>query len=381
MSSPALTGALALSVGETRLTLWEVARLAPGDVVVTEHLAGESNFLLFNNLPIGLGEVVVIGQILGIRVVDNTARSTYRVQPGRSEALTDTLPAVVALGPVAASLEDLRGLARGSFVNLGIPVETEANAQLWVCGLPVAKGRVVVVGENMGLRVTQRLASFSMPDRVLQSGNLAEKDRGFKDYDFTRPDRFTVRQIRALTELHQLFRRNLDYSLETDSRWAGLQLALMDQCTLGEARQLLADEGLAEYRTYVQGAGSSRDAEPPRVLFEAPGTPNPWSAEVREQLLSWSTDLGFLARNPVFLHLGPASVAEESLVVDCLKGGWRHTVDFRLNPLPPQPIPPAVPEHEMVIVVTFRSGSNPRATLGLVYPFVTLEPYLGILAD
>jgi len=35
----------------------------------------------------------------------------------------------------------------------------------------------------------------------------------------------------------------------------------------------------------------------------------------------------------------------------------------------------------MAIVVTFRSGSSPRATLGLVYPFVTLEPYLGVLAD
>ena len=59
---------LAVEIGRTRMTIGEALALGPGSIVTLERLAGEPVDLLVNGKPIARGEVVVIGEELGVRI-------------------------------------------------------------------------------------------------------------------------------------------------------------------------------------------------------------------------------------------------------------------------------------------------------------------------
>src|SRR6185369_5328176 len=111
MNSNSLTGRLVLSLGETLLSAWEAAKLQPGDVVLSNREAGFPHFLLFNNLPIGLGEVIVTDSALSVLVVDTDFRPSFRVDPGRLDALGEKAPAFIGFGAKDMALDELVRLA------------------------------------------------------------------------------------------------------------------------------------------------------------------------------------------------------------------------------------------------------------------------------
>ena len=59
---------LSVELGRTQATVSEVLTLAPGAVVTLDTLAGEEVDLLANGTAIARGEVVVVGDKLGLRV-------------------------------------------------------------------------------------------------------------------------------------------------------------------------------------------------------------------------------------------------------------------------------------------------------------------------
>ena len=68
-------------------------------------------------------------------------------------------------------------------------------------------------------------------------------------------------------------------------------------------------------------------------------------------------------------------------MLSCLRGGWKNLVDLNLRPVPaddPFARNPWIPPRDMVIQVSF-NGTDGRPALVIVYPYLTLEPLLGVL--
>jgi len=383
MKPSAIPGRLSFSIGETLLSSWEAARLAPGEIVLTSRQAGYPGFVLFNNLPLGLGEVVVLDQTLAVRLVDTDFRPSFLVDPGRVDTLGEMVPSWVDLGGFDVDLEALTSLGPDSFVNLGVHRTDTSNAILWFAGVPLARGTVVVVGELMGLRITERLLTLPVPPLVRQSGNLADRVSAAqaKDYDFSRPDKWSRNQLRRIEEVHRLFQRNLEASLPEVARRLGAGGLLVDQCTLGEARELLAGWDLPSRWTWEHGAQRrSRPMAPglPVQVFEAPDCALPLTAATRRFLGDLASSRGQVNRRPVFLHAGPWLTDGVALVTDCLRTGWKRLVDFRLDEAEAPSVD--LPDHEMVLLVVLRSAEGVPA-LALVYPFLTVEPYANVLGS
>lgn len=386
MDHKPVRGRFSFSVGETLLTSWEAGTLAPGDIVLTSREAGYPGFVLFNNLPLGVGEVVVLDGTLGVRVVDTDFRPSFSVDPGRVDELGEVLPAVIELGSFDVDLESLRGLGRNSLINLG-SADGSPNAVLRYAGVALARGTVMVVGELMGFRVDERLVAATPGGRIRQSGNLSDATTSVaKVYDFSRPDKFSVTQIRRLGEIHRLFQRHLESALPSVASLLGgrTDALLVDQCTLGEARSLLAAEGLPLAATWEHGGrarASSRNEAPPRY-FETDDCPRPASPRLRAWLATLQEGKT-PAQRPVFLHAAREwSSAELEVAADALRMAWKKYLDFAIEALA-EGIGPAndLDAGEMVILIVLRPRADGRPELALVYPALVLEPYLNLLGS
>lgn len=61
---------ITVELGRARMTIKEVLALSPGTVVELNRVAGEPVDILINGKPIAKGEVVVLGDMFGVRVTD-----------------------------------------------------------------------------------------------------------------------------------------------------------------------------------------------------------------------------------------------------------------------------------------------------------------------
>lgn len=61
---------ITVELGRARMTIKEVLSLGPGTVVELNRVAGEPVDILINGKPIAKGEVVVLGDMFGVRVTD-----------------------------------------------------------------------------------------------------------------------------------------------------------------------------------------------------------------------------------------------------------------------------------------------------------------------
>lgn len=59
-----------VELGRAKMTIKDVLALGPGTVVELNRIAGEPVDILINDKPIAKGEVVVIGDMFGVRVTD-----------------------------------------------------------------------------------------------------------------------------------------------------------------------------------------------------------------------------------------------------------------------------------------------------------------------
>jgi flagellar motor switch protein FliN/FliY len=59
-----------VELGRARMTIRDVLSLGPGTVVELNRIAGEPVDILINGKPIAKGEVVVLGDMFGVRVTD-----------------------------------------------------------------------------------------------------------------------------------------------------------------------------------------------------------------------------------------------------------------------------------------------------------------------
>jgi flagellar motor switch/type III secretory pathway protein FliN len=393
-------GTLSVSIGEGWLSSFQASNLKRGDVVRSTHIAGTPSPLFFNGVKIGLAEVVVLGEIFGARIVGVPIHTEPSVEPGIKDDLIELLPTMIRLGSIQVSLEDLKGVGPQSIISLGKPLSTDEDCELVVAGLPAARGRVVVLGEEMGMRITRAYGTAFKETNIRSSRFLVEKDSPgvkIKDYDFKKPDKFTWAAIMKIAEVHGHFLRNLAVRLPETSRTlaTGAESLFVDQCTYGEALEMLPEKAFGRFAaenaswrpTSAEEAASVHPSN--RMLLEEEGTAHPLPGDVRAAIERyWGESGGMLSRNPIFFFHGEALKTlfagrdGREALLSCLRGGWKNVVDLNLKPYQAAAGAPDFPElnqYEMVVIVGVKDRHTGKPAMAILYPYLTLEPYLGIL--
>jgi flagellar motor switch/type III secretory pathway protein FliN len=396
-------GTLAVSIGEGWLSSFQASTLKTGDVVRSAHIAGQPSTLFFNGMKIGMAEVVVMGEYLGARIVGAPFRGEPPVEPGIKDDVIELLPTMISLGSVKVSLKELSGIGPRSIISLGKPLSTEEDCELLVAGLPAARGRVVVLGEEMGMRITKVYGTTFKETNIRSSRFLVEKgvpEVEVKDYDFKRPDKFTRAAIMRIAEVHGYFLRNLAARLPEASAVlaAGAEGMVVDQCTYGEALELLPRKAFARFAAenaswrpapVEAGGAAAHPGSSNRMLLEEEGTSNPLPKGIRDAVSHyWDESIGMVSRSPVLVFYGGALKASldgedgREALLSCLRGGWKNMVDLNLKPYTPAEGGsdfPALNQYEMVIAVGVKDRDKSGYAMAILYPYLTLEPYLGIL--
>jgi flagellar motor switch/type III secretory pathway protein FliN len=395
-------GTLTVVIGQGWLSSFEVGSLKVGDVVRTGQIAGRPAMIRYNGCEMGPCEVVIIGDLFGARVTGTEPLCDAVPVPGTRDDLAELLPTEVVLGSIEVSPEELHGVGRNTIVSLGTPFSESADAELRAAGMPLARGKVVVIEEEMGIRIAEVLARPSMEADIRASGFLLDPNtrRRVKDYDFRRPDKFTKIAIDNIHDTHILFLRNLGVRLPdiAASLPSGPAQAATDQCTFEESQHwmaaagrftLFAAENLGARRPEHDPTDGSRWAARGKALLEENGTAHPVAPESRRFIDELENVRDYVNRQPVLIYHRAGTAVSEALrrggtpeaLLACLRGGWKNLVDLNLKPVPaddPFAREPWIPAHDMVILVSFDAPDG-KPALVIVYPYLTLEPLMGVL--
>lgn len=383
-------GTFSVEIGNTGISIFEAGGLAPGDVVLTETEAGCPHRALYGDAPIGLCEMIVFGRekTMGARVVDSEYFPGQTRLPRRQDVLGEVLPASVRIGRVSFDLTIAHRLERNAVINLDTPSSGPENAYLSLAGVPIATGTVAILDERYGIRLDRIVRAFPRVAGVRTTGAVVRSDQveELLIFDFSRPDCFSRDQIGKLAAIHRLVAGNLG------PFFPGLQLARIDQMTFAEARNFFKKQGLQEIETMELVRRPAPNGGPPGkerradLLYEAPDCTRPLSPESRETIEQSNSLQGIMQRSPVFFYANPdpatggRDLSRAGDIPGAVSAGWRDLVDFRLNELRDQDEAIVVPDYEMTVIVEFTdTGDRPAA--GLLYPYLTLEPYLAILGQ
>lgn len=401
-------GLVTIRIGEGFLSPYELATLSVGDVIRTDQVVGRRLSLQFNGIPIASCEFVPVGPLFMAWINSVEPPPGSGNGPGVMEEMTELLSFTIRGGSVRLSLEQLRGVGPSSLISFGAPVSTTEDVELNVMGIPAARGKLVVIDQQFGIRITRMVGeAFSAPN-VRASGYLVndlEALNRVKDYDLSRPDRFTPGTISRIAEIHRYFLRYVGIRLPELGK--ALQMKRdryggVDQCTYGEWRgescpdrwRLLVAENVP-WR-FRWGGYKGEETARNRVSLSLV---EPEDAEVRvSDELRGAIVHDILERNAripwrnllvvAYRSDGPLAAALEKqeireTLLDCLKAGWKNVVNLNLQWLPSDdPIlaegQQVTPDGGMVITAAFTDQEG-RPQAYIVYPDVTLEPMMSVL--
>lgn len=393
-------GKLSVSIGEGYLSAYEVSVLKVGDVVETVNLAGEGYPVFLNGYFLFTAEVVIIGKVFALRVASLLPAGVEAQPPANPDEAIEMLPFTVRFAEIEVCLHELIGVGPGTFINLDTLYSDVENAELLVAGIPVARGKVGVTYENMTLRITEITADVDITAdlEVRSSGSLLEARRlgeHCKDYDFRRPDKFSRNAIERMKDLHGLFMRNLHLKYRIFDNYN----LIGDQLTFGE---LLRDFSVENYHYLLvqnrpwssqirtaQQAGK-RSLQPSTYYLEPENARHPATEEQREFIRKIVTGDERSFRDGVFLLLsksGPVDrLAREKEDIDfllaSLRGAWKTlvTMNFQLTKTTDSVDEiKIIHENDMILMIIVRDEEAQLDLMYIVYPYLTLEPYMGVL--
>lgn len=339
--------ALTVDVGTGWIARYEFEGLTVGSVIRSTLEAGMNSTARLNGEFFACVSVIVVAdsqkEFLGAFISNFEETENMRPGPARGDEATELLPFAVRMCSIQIKMRDLDGTGLYSVINFDSKISEENDAELIVAGIAVAKGKVVVIGENMGLRVTELLCKMPQGSLPRMTGSVfplnysAEK---IKNYNFRMPDCFTKRAIMRAETIHREFLRGYQSRFPETGEW---KLDFIDQLNYGEwlddkakpAGQFLSFRPAVRRRDYVK-EGISR--LPKKFLVEASAAAFPFSGNCITGLRDWAARL--LEKTealPFQIALGPQSktVLEKDPGFDiglaCLRNGWFALGDIRIG--------------------------------------------------
>ena len=380
-------GVLSVSIGEGWLSSFEAGAMKVNDVVCSAKLAGFPATIFFNAHFLCHCEVVIFKDIFGVRVTGMEPGDDPRMEAGIKDEAIEILPFRIILGSIDISLAQLRGMSPGTFVSLGKPYSEAVDATLEVAGIPAGEGKVACINENMGIRLTKVHDNDFAEDNIRTTGNLYNGDvpiTHVKNYNYKRPDKFSRNAIDRVRVIHQLFANNINTKMPA---LPPFDVAALDQCTLGEALEGIGADDLMyvvihnRRHSPYPSAGENQAA----LLIEEEGTEHPVSDESKALLRKMVTGDGKVFDKPIFMCLSPGTEIDTDLsaVVACLRGAWKNLLDLTLEIVSlskKEDDIRIISDNELVIAVELAHTDAPENQLVIIYPYITLEPFIRILS-
>jgi len=318
-------------------------------------------------------------------------------RPRRGDRAGDLVPYAVRLSTVRVRMRDLEGTGISTFINLDRTLEGNCGAELVVSGIAVASGTVVVIGENMGMRIVTVDAELPQGSFPRTTGSVLAPGYGaevVKDYNFRMPDCFTKRAITRFHAIHLDFLRSWLARLPSNTAW---QLSLVDQLNYGEWLDDVAGRAMtvasfapARRERVYEREGAPR--LPETFLVEAPVARYPIGETELAEIRSWAeTRLGHTDEIPFQLALdSPAASAtgdaDFEITLACIRNGWLDVGDLRIGRdagasgagLSSKPyFSAAADRSRMILLARFTRSDGSR--MDIVYPQSLLAPYLPAL--
>lgn len=384
---------LSLVIGKTWLSKWEVCRLAVGDIIRTPSVCGRPYLLTLNDRYLCRGEIVVLGGRFGTRLTGFDAEPQGPDRPAVEE-IFELLPVEVRLTACQAyAMHELDGLIAGAIVEFEAPYREDEDADLVVCGVAVARGKVVSLGETFGLKLTQVNGAHPSQEPPRISFNRVEAAAAgalaVKPYNWKRPDKFTRGAITRIRRTHELFLENAPFFHPV---FAGWKVTAIDQCAFYEEKGRLAAMGhlavIRAPRAMGPSRGPSVSVQSPKVAIQPQGSTNPpLPPSFVEYLKGKGSNPNSFEAQAILLACKKGSAVAEALkgtpheaILQPLRNGWKHVVavDFAVDRVVTEMgQAEIVPDNDMVISVTL--GGPGGDEVMLIYPYIMLEPYLPYL--
>ncbi len=393
-----MKGRLDLALGGGWISRHEASTLEAGRIIRSDRLAGTGQELRFNGERFASCDVLVVGEgkrtAFCPRVSSLEGERSPGPEPVRGEEATELLPFSIRMGSAEARLSDLSGLGKRSVIDMGIDAARPENGILLISGHEAARGVVCVVGENMGLRITEVLArtapgaEFRTTGNLLEAGYAGEK---IADYDFSRPDFFTRAELEGIEEVHADFLRSLTAALP--GALGGLRLACVDQLNFREFLDALPAEGGSLLVAPTSPARAREETRlPTKPILRLSTAPFP-----EERILSWMRKDAMRGSGAAVFAEGTAlgtgtdgedgSAPRREAIFAALRDAWKRRGS--LAPVPSEEIPagpgafpaalaPWVDEYEMIALASFKMGD--AWALNIAYPARALEPVMKALS-
>jgi flagellar motor switch/type III secretory pathway protein FliN len=232
---------LTVDVGTGWISRYEAEGLAAGSIVRSSAEAGNPCIVRVNGGFFAQGSVAVVDgagepptALLGAFLESFDEPENVFPRPARGDEAIELLPFALRLNAVRLPFSSLEGAGIMSFVNLDRCADGGTDAELILAGIAVAEGKVVVIGENMGLRVTRLLFESPRGNFPRTTGSVLSalyNAESVKNYNFRMPDCFTKRAIQRTQEIHLEFLRGYESRFPGSGGW---KLDLVDQLNYGE---------------------------------------------------------------------------------------------------------------------------------------------------
>ena len=273
--------------------------------------------LRYNGCEMGPCEVVIIGDLFGVRV---TGTEPLGETVRRARARGTTWPSCC---PPRSCSARSRCRPRSCGASAGTPSSASASPcrsrRTPSCGPPGCRspaGKVVVIEEEMGIRITRVLARPFAEADIRASGFLLDPDTppDGEGLRFPRPDKFTKIAIDNVHDTHCLFLRNLRVRLPGGGRRPGRRPVPSRSSTSAPSRNrssgsrtagrfgLFAAENLGTRRPDRDPA-AGRFAARGKALLEEEGTRASRSRRrAGSSSTSWTNVRDYVNRQPVLIY-------------------------------------------------------------------------------
>lgn len=394
---------LTVDIGSGWMSRYEFEQLTAGSIVRSSAEAGTGCAVRLNGEFFAVASIVVVDGNSGesgfpqlcAMLEGFSETESFTPAPRRGDDATGLLPFSVRLGGISAPMSAFAGTGLKTVVNLDRPCSATEDAELVVSGVPVAVGKVLVIGENMGFRVARMVAEPPRGNFPRTTGSvLAPLWRAEKvaDYDFTRPDRFTRRVIERTASIHLDFLRLWQSRFPDSGDW---RLSFVDQLNYGEWLDDPARPGAAfvAFRSAELRRDYPRDAalRPGATFFVEPANAVlPIGRKTLADLREWvqaRLERRDLLPFQIALDPGAAKLLDGDPAFDiglaCLRNAWLSVADLRIGRAAgaPEATVSRAPDCSdsfvrsfMILLVRFESATGGK--IDVVYPEDLVEPYL-----
>jgi flagellar motor switch protein FliM len=397
-------GTVRIILGKGYISLYEASNLKEGDVIKISRYTGQSALLYFNNEFLCTGDIVVIGDYFGFRV-SRFENESVQDPPGIKDHIVELLPTEIQLDTIQFSLNELNGITINSIIGLEKKYEQEKNIEFIVAGIPLAAGKLVCIKENFGIMITEIYNQNKLKTVIRASGFKVEKDSidfPVKDFDFRRPDKFTWETFVRIKEIHKLFVENLKLSI---SNIKNIKVLQSDQMTFDE---IFAHIKGKEFSYFVIDADvmhpvdalnsylhcneqrNSNNTDMKYLLFKEKSV-NPASKDNElNDFVKNMFEKQYYARKMLIAYYRSGAFSKiqdensiNEMILSPLRNSWKGItgINFKLNKRTSEFNEiKIVPSKDMILTVDIGEENNPDSMFTIIYPYITLEPIIGLIS-